>query len=326
MGKRKTQFWESARLNNATFLYYYNRLLELAISRFEWYNLPETCDSRFLELSLACSGAGLFVKDTVLESIYSLRLLPDGDFDMYGNYTRRVAWGYNGTQIFCTEGDSVLVYNNMLKRPIMGDLEMYALRLYECDRTMDVNIKAQKTPVLILCDESERLSMENLYQKYDGNTAVIFGKKGLNVENIQAISTESPFVAPELNGLKNKLWNEALTYLGIYNVERKGGNITVEEVQRNQGGVVAQRFGPLHMRQEACKKANEMWGTDFWCEYRNPNDYGIALEEDSNGYGREMGNPGASSEGRSLSSMGEGVRGGQSNSAGPSTDNATSPD
>ena len=52
MAKRKTDFWESATMNNATYLQYYNRLTELSISMFEWTGLPDTVDPRFLELCL----------------------------------------------------------------------------------------------------------------------------------------------------------------------------------------------------------------------------------------------------------------------------------
>ena len=50
--KRDRQFWESATMNNLTFRHYYNRLTELAISMFEWKNLPASIDPRFLEMTL----------------------------------------------------------------------------------------------------------------------------------------------------------------------------------------------------------------------------------------------------------------------------------
>ena len=42
---------------------------------------------------------------------------------------------------------------------------------------MDVNIQAQKTPILILAEESQRLTMQNAYMQYDGNEPFIFGNK-----------------------------------------------------------------------------------------------------------------------------------------------------
>ena len=52
MARRKTNFWESAVMNNATYIQYYNRLIELSIAMFDWTGLPDTIDPRFLELTL----------------------------------------------------------------------------------------------------------------------------------------------------------------------------------------------------------------------------------------------------------------------------------
>lgn len=277
MGKKKTEFWQSLKVNQQAYQYYYNRLMELALSRFNWTGLPSTCDERFMELALNAGSGALFVMDETLGGLLSLRFMPGAPFDMYGNAVNRIGWGYNETRVYCTDEDSVIVYNNYLKRPNMRDLEYFAHKLYSLDRTIDVNIRAQKTPVLIICDENEVLTMQNLYKDYDGNAAVIFGKKSFNPDNVQSISTGAPFVAPDMNELKNKVWNEALTYLGIYNVELRSGTVTVEEVRRSQGGTLASRFGALSMRQKACDEVRRKFGIDIWCEYRNPDEYADLL-------------------------------------------------
>lgn len=93
-------------------------------------------------------------------------------------------------------------------------MELFALRLYEAERTADVNIKAQKTPVLLLIDEKQRLTMENIYSQYNGNKPVIFGDKNSLGENvIKAINTQAPFIADKIINYKKEIWNEALTFL-----------------------------------------------------------------------------------------------------------------
>ena len=55
MGRPKNKadmFCQSLYMNNRTYLQYYNRLTELALSMFEWKNLPDTIDPRFLEMCL----------------------------------------------------------------------------------------------------------------------------------------------------------------------------------------------------------------------------------------------------------------------------------
>ena len=104
--------------------------------------------------------------------------------------------------------------NNWERIPTSQTMELFALRLYEAERASDVNIKAQKTPVLLLVDEKQRLTMENLYSQYDGNKPFIFGdKKQFNSDSIKSIRTDAPFVADKLMEYKKEIWNEALTFL-----------------------------------------------------------------------------------------------------------------
>lgn len=266
--KRNRDFWESGILNNATFIQYYNRLVELAISRFEWINLPDTVDSRFLELTLFTDGCAIFFEDEEMGYL-ALQSTLQGRLNQYRIPIDRRAYAVNGYNRQLTEKDSVLIFNNMLHTNSLLDVQMFAKRLYELDRVIDINAKAQKTPVLILCDESERLTMENLYMKYDGNMPVIKGQSGLNVGGFTVLKTDAPYVARDIYELKTQYWNEALTYLGITNVNiTKKERLVKDEVQRNQGGTISSRFSAEHERQEACKRINEMFGLEIECRFR----------------------------------------------------------
>ena len=266
--KRDREFWESATLNNATFRQYYNRLVELSISMFEWKNLPETIDQRFLELTLFTEGQAVFFEDEVMGYL-TLQNAMGGGFDVYRIPTKRRAYAVNGYQKELNENDSVIIYNNYLHTNSMLDVQMFAKRLYNLDRAIDVNANAQKTPILLLCDDSERLTLENMYMQYDGNKPVIKGVKGLNPNAFSVLKTDAPFVADKLYQLKTQIWNEALTYLGISNINVvKKERLITDEVTRNQGGTIASRYSRLQSRREACKKINKMFGLDIWCDYR----------------------------------------------------------
>ena len=137
------------------------------------------------------------------------------------------------------------------------------------DRAIDVNANAQKTPILILCDEKQRLTMLNLYKQYDGNEPVIFGDKNLNAKGVTVLQTGAPYVADRLYELKTQLWNEALTYLGISSINsQKKERMITDEVTRNLGATIASRYSRLQSRREACKKINAMFGLNIWCNYR----------------------------------------------------------
>lgn len=278
MGKRKRdrKFNSSAKLNNLTYSYYYNRLKELAMSMFEWKNLPDSIDPRFLELTLFEKGVAVYFRDEDLTDDEHKNgrdlVLPvtlKGGFDVYGIPKERRAYAVNSYNFDLNENDSVLIFNNYLHQNCVTEIEMYALRLANLDRAIDVNANAQKTPVLIKCDEQQRLTMENLYMQYDGNMPFIFADKNLNANGLSVLKTDAPFVADRLYSLKTQIWNEALTYLGISNLNiQKKERLVADEVTRNLGSTIASRHGRLQSRRDAANMINKMFGTNIEVNYR----------------------------------------------------------
>jgi len=209
--RKRTEFEESLKMNNYTWRQYFNRLRQLSMVMFKWNNLPDTVDVRFLEKTLFNRGNCLFFKDEVVGYL-TLPSANLGKFDVYDIPTQRRAYATNGYNRDLTNKDSVIIYNDYLRTNSRLDVEMFAKRLYNIDRAIDVNVNAQKTPILLLCDENERLSYLNLYKEYDGNAPVIKGTKGLDLEGFKVLSTDAPYVADKLYELKTNIWNEALTY------------------------------------------------------------------------------------------------------------------
>ena len=273
MGKRNKNdrlFWESAALNNATYMQYYNRLVELSTVMFEWKNLPDTVDPRFLELTLFAKGQAVFFKDEEMGYL-ALPVAINGKWNVYNIPKGRRAYATNGYQNNLDENNSVIIFNNYTHTNSMLDVEMFSRRLYNMDRAIDININAQKTPVLIQCTEQQRLTLLNLYKKYDGNEPFIFGDSNLDLSGFKVLTTGAPFVADKIRQEKTQTWNEALTYLGISNTNvTKKERLISDEVIRSQGGTIASRYSRLEMRRQACRQINEMFeGLDIWCDYRD---------------------------------------------------------
>lgn len=263
------QFWESARYNNATFRYYYDRLIEMAVSRFEWKGLPDTVDTRYLELALLTDGKAVFFYDEVLGYL-ALRCAIGGNMSVYRIPLNRRAYAANGYQKSLTEKDSVIIFNNMLHTNSIYALEIYAKKLYNLDRAIEVNANAQKTPILVQCDENQRLTLKNAYMKFDGNEPVIYGDKNLNPNSLKVFQTGAPYVADRLFQLKTEIWNEALTYLGISNINiAKKERMITDEVTRNQGGIIASRFSVEEARKQGCKEIEKIFAlTGVDCIFR----------------------------------------------------------
>lgn len=269
--RRKTKdtlFCESAYMNNRTYLHYYNSLTELSLSMIEWKNLPATIDQRFLEMCLFSDGMCVFFEDEVLGYL-CLQCMIGEKLNVYRIPMQRRAYATNGYNKELDDTNSVIIFNNYLHTNSMLDVEMYSKRLYDLDRAIDVNAKAQKTPVLIQCDESQRLTMKNLYKQYEGNEPFIFGSKGLDANGLKVLQTGAPYVADKLYELKSQIWNEALTYLGISNTNvTKKERMISDEVIRNMGGTIASRYSRLESRRQAVEQINKMFGLDIEVNYR----------------------------------------------------------
>lgn len=269
MSKSAKRRWQSAELNNKTYTDYYNRLMELALNVFEWENLPPSVDERFLELTLYEMGYCLYFNDEIIGNL-ALTCTIGGKLDVYRIPVLRRAYAVNGYNKMCSTKDSVLIFNNYLHTPTQLTIDLFARRLYEIERAIDVNVKAQKTPTLILSSEQQRLTMQNLYMQYDGNEPFIFGDKNMDIEGIKSLKTDAPFVADKLENLKHQIWNEALTFCGIENSNQdKKERLVSDEVGSNYGNIEAQRNVMLNARKQAVKKINAMFGTNIDVHFRS---------------------------------------------------------
>lgn len=268
MGRRKKGFdgsLDSASLNNQTYIDIYNRLQELAMNSFKWKGLPDSVDERFLEYCLYWYGYCLYFNDDVLGNL-ALTCTIGGELDVYRIPIYRRAYANNGYQKDCDKNNSVLIFNNYLHTPTDLTIRMYARRLYEIQRAIDVNIKRQKTPQIVLANEQQMLTMQNLFEKYDGNQPFIFGYKDMipAMDGIVSIDTTAPFVADKLRIEFHNVWNEALTFCGIENSNSdKRERLVSAEVGGNYGHVEAERNVMLNMRRRAAEEINKMFGTNI---------------------------------------------------------------
>ena len=300
------QFWESANANSIAQQYYLSRLSELAMSMFKWKELPDSVDPRFLEYTLFYEGAAVFFKDNDLTernlskneqeeggTYLALQVVLGGDLNVYRVPNNRKAYAVNTYNKKLTVEDSVIIWNNMIRLPEYGRMMFYAEKLAQIDRAIDVNVKGQRFPIAILCDESQRLTMKQVYKQYDGNEPFIFGDKSLDLSGIQVINTGSPYVADKLQQLKNNIWAEAMMCLGIPNSpSEKKERLVANEAKVSQGGTLASRSSRLEMRKRACDEINKMFGLAIDVEYNQDLDMSTedgdsSEQEESEGFDNE---------------------------------------
>lgn len=282
--RKVTEFFRSVMNKTNSFTEYYDLLKQIFVVSFEWENMPEEIDEMYFERMLFERGAVCFFRDDEAGKYAVLPCTMTNRWNIYDIPIYRRVFATNSYNKDVDASDSVIIFNNALRTPSERLVTQYANRLAEYDQTIDVNIHAQKTPVLIRCDEKERLSLKNLYMQYEGNIPVIFGDRNLSATPLEAIQTNAPFVADSIYDMKVSFWNELLTYAGISNLNiQKKERLITDEVQRMMGGILACRNSRLLARQRACQEINKMFGLNISVKFRDDIDItntdGITPEE-----------------------------------------------
>lgn len=265
-----------------TFHDYYSRLKAIALSIYKWEGLPDSCNARFLEDTLFHYGIAIFVKDETM-SFLNLRAAQCGMLNVYNEPTGYNAFSTGYNQYYDVD-DCVIIRNNPLEKSTDSTIRLFAERLTRIEMSMGVNINAQKTPILIRCDEKTKTSLKNLYLDYEGNEPVIFGSKALQEKPLEVLKTDAPFVVDKLRAEKHAVWDEALEFLGINTnpSDKKKERLIVAEVDSNNEQIDIQSLTMLASRQKACEEINKKYGLDVKISLRVEElkslwDYGMRL-------------------------------------------------
>lgn len=259
--------------NSEVFWYNFNRLKLKAISMFEWINLPKEIDERYLELMLCQNGYVCFFKDQLVPNVdtyFALQCTLGGRFNVYNIptvYQIYTASGYNARR---TAKDSVIIYNNLLHSPTVPLLMYHAYNIANVERTIEINLNQLKRPYIFLVPENQRFTFTKLVNDIKNNQDVIIGNKDLNLDNLNPINTITPNNTLDLYTLKKRYYNEALTDIGINNLNvDKKERLVSDEVSSNDEDVLINRNSMLYARKMACKQINDMFGLDIDVKFRN---------------------------------------------------------
>lgn len=252
-------FWKNFNNNLVEYSYYFDMFAGLAMSQFEWVGLPETVDSRFLEATLLYNGKAAFFKDDVMGYV-ALRAVFGGQFNQYFNPTEFTAYGPN-VSIPLTDKNAVPMYDTYNRMPLIAYIDMYAKRLWDIDRTIDINIATQKTPIVGICDPSTKLTMENFMQKYTGNELCILVNKSFNpADSFKTFNMSHEYVADKLFQARSRILTELYTLLGIESIPfEKKERITNDEIEMGNMGTNSFRNIRLLAREQAAKSINKMF-------------------------------------------------------------------
>ena len=226
----KDAFRDAILMNNRTYIDYLERMKKICLSMFEWQNLPPSMSSRFLEMCLYYQGQAALLYDGDYGFINTMA--SDGGYiNIYGLPTEIMCYSYRFNQrrsLYMTDTgeekdkECILVLNNFERVPTAATVTLFAYRLAEAQRTADVNIKAQRTPLLITTDQKQYFTLKKMYEEYDGNTPAIFADKNtLNPDALKSMKTDAPFIVNDITEYKREIWNEFLSFIGVSNLDEK---------------------------------------------------------------------------------------------------------
>ncbi len=267
MARKRTNLTDL--LNDLTFRCLYDKFKLVSMNAFKWEGLPDGILERHVEGQLFRHGQAIFYRKPD-HGFMCLEAQNGGPVNVYGDPLFYNACGF-GVHDRVDADKCVIIENNMLRLSTHDFVMFYVNKLAEAERTMDVNVKANKTPVIVLCDSNDVLSFKRLFQQVDGNVPAIFADKALNADAVQALDMKAKFLGNELMDYKHSIESELLTFLGINNpaVDKKERLITDEANSNNE---LIQSFFELQMesRKRACEAINEMFGLSVSVEARQP--------------------------------------------------------
>lgn len=270
-------------LNDRVYTDYFYRLMLIARSVFKWNNLPNGIDEKWIEKLLFAEGKCVFFKDPI-KGFMIAKVSENGRLNYYDEPTtiRPYSIHYTGDTLV-NNVNCVIIRNNDEMIPTSNTVQLYAYKLANIDRTIDVNINAQKIPNIIKGTERQMLTLKNVIRQRDENEPVIFADKDIDTSSIEVLDTNAPMVFKDLQLHKHMVWNEIMTILGINNANMdKKERLVDDEVQANNEQVEASFNLMLKARERACELINEIFGTNISVEKRIQNE--IVLNDSERGF------------------------------------------
>lgn len=256
-------------LNDLTFRTLFDKFKLIAMNEWVWEGLPDGIEPRHIERLLFSNGLACFFQAPKMSHMV-LECAPGGNVNVYGDPLWYRVHGFN-YQHKVKADECVIIKNNLLALSTHDFLMHYVNKLTEAERTMDVNMKACKTPIVFACDDKDVLSFKRIFQQVDGNVPAIFADRSLNLDSMTAFQTGVKFLGNEIMDYKRSVESDLLTFLGQDNtpVDKKERLITDEAESNNQ---LIASFAELQLeaREKACKEINEMFGLSVSVKRREP--------------------------------------------------------
>lgn len=273
--------WQTNDLNFFTAYNWMQYFINVALTEFEWTNLPDGITPFAIETCLLYQGLGGIFRDELGKLVFAPAtpvgrlsayyepervrfILPNGN----GSYERSNSSAYHvlddGTTVY-EDRSCVTLFDNMSRYPLMAFIDLAARRVAKCDRVVDVNVSAQMTPWVGRAGEMGRRDLYNKMMQITGNESVILESDlMMDDKSIEVLKTDAPFVADKVLDIQARIVNQLFTTLGIDNsFTNKKEREIISEVQANNEQIMLSRKSRMIQRERFCDEANALFGTNI---------------------------------------------------------------
>lgn len=238
-------------------------LIELCANRFKWKGLPASVDVRYLELTILKHALSVFYYEQKYGRFVSMQGAPVGLTNMQDepvSFTipRRGITEMGGKK---SRWQSVPIWGNYTRSSDMGLIAIFAQRLAQIDRTIEINTKQARRPTVLAGNKNQRHTLTMINNQIDEGIGVIGIGNGVDMEQIKAFDMGfNPQTIEQNHISRGRVWNQCMSLLGINNANQdKKERLVSDEVAANDEQVSAMKSVYLNARQHAAEEINRMF-------------------------------------------------------------------
>ena len=279
---------------------YIRLLTDLAASRFKWFNVPDEIDLRFLELTLFYQALSVFYFDGRYDKYMSLRANMNGYLDYQNNPTGYNVIGNNFTSVSVSAirdteliiesfdekkvaykiGQGIPIWANKQRVPDIDIVIVYAKKLAQLDRTVEINSANARMPKVVVSNENMNLTMANLSRQIEEGQNNLKVRGNVALEDIKALDLGiDPITILNIDIVRDRQWNKCMTLLGIESANQdKKERLVSDEVTANGDQTSMMRFVNLNERRRAANNINKHYGLNIKVEYYTDEERNAAIK------------------------------------------------
>lgn len=273
MGRKRTQkqplqrgqleqsspVWQQSQtLNNQAYLMAYNQMLNIAISRFKWLNLPKTCDAWFLEWNLLHYGYATIAFPQSQKGIfYSTQAVTRSNYNVYYLPKEWESYGINGWRFRVNNSNGVFIYANQARTPLIPTIEFFAHEIEDLYMTRRQNRFHQKIPFILEVPASQETAGVNVIKQISGGElAMMVTPSFSETLKPRVLETNVPYLGDQIQSDIQNTWQSFYQALGINSLPYKNERQTADEINDYSQPADLRALSELDARRKACDVLN----------------------------------------------------------------------